>query len=94
MNFYRRTSSYTFVMYAKLPIELIATVIYLNCIPFIILDEVCLITFVSAVVFQLASAAANSDAVVEGTDVSVVGKLRSFSERLCIVAFDVSFRKS
>ncbi|KAL3995136.1 Replication protein A C terminal family protein [Acanthocheilonema viteae] len=37
----------------------------------------------------LASAAANSDAVVEGTDVSVVGKLRSFSERLCIVAFDV-----
>ncbi|CAG9539505.1 unnamed protein product [Cercopithifilaria johnstoni] len=37
----------------------------------------------------LASAATNSDAVVEGTDVSVVGKLRSFSERLCIVAFDV-----
>ncbi|VDN91798.1 unnamed protein product [Brugia pahangi] len=37
----------------------------------------------------LASAAANSDAVVEGTDISVVGKLRSFSERLCIVAFDV-----
>ncbi|EJW85570.1 hypothetical protein WUBG_03519 [Wuchereria bancrofti] len=37
----------------------------------------------------LASAAANSDAVVEGTDVSVVGKLRSFNERLCIVAFDV-----
>ncbi|KAM3718724.1 Replication protein Asubunit-A [Dirofilaria immitis] len=37
----------------------------------------------------LASAATNSDALVEGTDVSVVGKLRSFSERLCIVAFDV-----
>ncbi|EFO19727.1 hypothetical protein LOAG_08766 [Loa loa] len=37
----------------------------------------------------LASAVANSDALVEGTDVSVVGKLRSFNERLCIVAFDV-----
>ncbi|VDN03864.1 unnamed protein product [Thelazia callipaeda] len=37
----------------------------------------------------LASAATNSDTIVEGTDVSVVGKMRSFSERLCIVAFDV-----
>ncbi|VDN27093.1 unnamed protein product [Gongylonema pulchrum] len=38
----------------------------------------------------VANGFANSEVFSEGVDLSVVGKLRSFSDRLCIVAFDVS----